>query len=65
MKEELPTAEGLAAYLQVSTKTVYRMLRRGRLPCYRVTKLFRFGNETIDEWLERDDKIAAEQGGGS
>jgi len=53
MEEKLLTAEDLAAYLNVCTKTVYRMLRRGQLPCYRVAGVWRFRKEAIDQWLEQ------------
>jgi excisionase family DNA binding protein len=62
MEEKLLTVEDLAAYLRLSTKTVYRMLRRGQLPCYRVANQWRFRKDTIDEWLERDNRVA-EAGG--
>ena len=46
------TIEDLAEYLKVSTKTVYRMVRKGQLPCYRVGNLWRFRRTVIDQWLE-------------
>lgn len=64
MEEKLLTVEDLAEYLQVSTKTIYRMLRRGRVPCYRVGNQWRFRKETIDKWLDHEHKIT-ESGGGA
>lgn len=56
MDNKLLTVEDLAEYLQLSTKTIYRMLRRGQLPCYRVGNQWRFRRETIDTWLEDERK---------
>ncbi len=58
MDEKLLTVDDLASYLQVSTKTVYRMLRRSQLPSIRVKGLWRFRKQTIDEWLaQREQKV--------
>jgi len=54
MEEKLLTVEDLAAYLQVSTKTVYRMIRRSQLPCYRLGNRWRFRKEEVDKWLESE-----------
>ena len=51
------TVEDVAAYLQVSTKTVYRMLRRSQLPCYRVGSRWRFRKEDIDRWLQENRAV--------
>ena len=56
--DKLLTVEDLAEYLQLSTKTIYRMLRRGQLPCYRVGNQWRFRKSTIDAWLEHEQKTA-------
>ena len=58
MEDKLLTVDDLAAYLQVSTKTIYRMLRRGQLPCYRVGSLWRFRKEAIDRWLADEGGVA-------
>jgi len=63
MKERLLSVEELAEYLQLSTKTVYRMLRRGQVPCYRVGNQWRFRKETIDAWLENEQQQPLEAAG--
>jgi excisionase family DNA binding protein len=55
--DKLLSVEDLAEYLQLSTKTVYRMLRRGDIPCYRVGNQWRFRKEAIDAWLENDEPM--------
>ena len=54
MDEKLLTVKDLAAYLQVCPTTIYRILRRARLPHYRVGNRWRFRKEEIDAWLEEN-----------
>lgn len=60
MSDQLLTVDDLAEYLQLSTKTIYRMLRRGQLPCYRVGNQWRFRKSIIDAWLEQDSEATTE-----
>jgi excisionase family DNA binding protein len=61
MDDKLLTADDLAAYLQIHRKTVYRMLRRTRLPCYRVGNQWRFSKQKIDEWLAEEGRAAEQE----
>lgn len=63
VNDKLLTVDDLAGYLQLSTKTIYRMLRRGQLPCYRVGNQWRFRKSTIDAWLEQERETVAAGGG--
>ncbi|HVA56802.1 MAG TPA: helix-turn-helix domain-containing protein [Gemmatimonadaceae bacterium] len=42
----------LAEYLQLSQRTVYRLLERGDLPAVKVGGQWRFRKATLDEWLD-------------
>ena len=42
----------LAEHLQVSDKTIYRMLWRGDLPGRRVGSQWRFSRSEVDFWLD-------------
>jgi excisionase family DNA binding protein len=55
MKERLLTIDEIAKYLQVSTKTVYRMIHRRQIPCYKVANQWRFRWDVIQEWMEKDN----------
>jgi excisionase family DNA binding protein len=44
----------VAEYLQVSSKTVYRMIQRQEIPCYRVANQWRFKWDAIQKWMEKD-----------
>jgi len=40
----------VAAYLRVHRSTIYRLLRRGQLPAFKVGSDWRFNLESIDQW---------------
>jgi len=46
------TVEDLAAYLQVSPKSVYKLATAGDLPAARVAGQWRFFKPVIDRWLK-------------
>ncbi len=48
---ELMTLEEVADYLRVTKKTIYRLLKRGRIPATKVGRQWRFDKTSIDEWL--------------
>jgi excisionase family DNA binding protein len=45
------TVNELAAYLRVHRSTIYKLVRLGELPGFRVASEWRFNLETIDRWL--------------
>jgi len=47
------TPKQLAEYLQLSPRTVYRMLERNELPGVRVGGQWRFRKSEVDYWLDR------------
>ena len=49
------TVKDLSDYLRVHPSTVYKLLRRGELPGFRIGTDWRFNAEVIDRWcLERN-----------
>lgn len=50
---ELITLREVAAYLRVTEKTIYRLLRRDNIPASKVGQQWRFNKASIDEWLSR------------
>jgi len=50
---ELMTLEEVAAYLRVTKKTIYRLLRQGKIPASKVGHQWRFDKASIDEWLKQ------------
>jgi len=55
------TVKELSAYLRVHPSTVYKLLRRGELPGFRIGTDWRFNVETIDRWcVERNLRFSSE-----
>ena len=49
----LMTVQEVADYLRVTKKTIYRLLRRGKITATKVGKQWRFDKAAIDEWLQQ------------
>jgi PTS system nitrogen regulatory IIA component len=49
---DLLTPKQLAEYLQLSHRTVYRLLERDRIPAIRVGGQWRFRKASVDYWLD-------------
>lgn len=50
--EVFMTAEEVLEYLQVNLRTVYRLIKAGKIPAVRVGRQWRFRKRDIDAWLE-------------
>ena len=51
------TVNDLARYLKVHPSTIYRLLKTGQLPAFKVGGDWRFNREQIDRWrVEREAK---------
>ena len=46
------TTEEVLEYLQVNLRTVYRLIKAGKIPAVRVGRQWRFRKRDIDSWLE-------------
>ena len=44
------TVNELSDYLRVHRSTIYRLLKRGQLPGFKIGSDWRFNVEAIDEW---------------
>src|SRR5579863_4290790 len=49
-KEQVFTIKELSEHLRVHPTTIYRLLRQGRLPGFRVGSNWRFNRGVIEEW---------------
>ncbi len=59
MNDLLTTSE-LQELLCVDRKTIYRMLKDGRLPATRVGGQWRFSREVIQAWLDNPNGVSAQ-----
>ena len=55
------TVNELAEYLRVHRSTIYRLLKKGLLPGFKIGSDWRFNLEVIDEWrMKQGDILLAE-----
>jgi excisionase family DNA binding protein len=64
------TTEEVLEYLQVNLRTVYRLIKAGKIPAVRVGRQWRFRKRDIDAWLDsqrsrNDGGLAAAAAGGA
>src|ERR671912_2345390 len=52
MDEGFLTTEEVLEYLQVNLRTVYRLIKAGKIPAVRVGRQWRFRKRDIDTWLD-------------
>ena len=61
------TTEEVLEYLQVNLRTVYRLIKAGKIPAVRVGRQWRFRKRDIDAWLDSQrpragDRMSADSG---
>ncbi len=49
-EDEILTIKELSEHLRVHPTTIYRLLRQGKLPGFRIGSNWRFNRATIKEW---------------
>lgn len=52
MDETYLTTEEVLDYLQINLRTVYRLLKAGKIPAVRVGRQWRFKKADVDAWLD-------------
>jgi excisionase family DNA binding protein len=52
MDDTFLTTEEVLEYLQVNLRTVYRLIKAGKIPAVRVGRQWRFRKRDIDAWLD-------------
>ena len=57
---EIWTVSMLARYLRCHPSTIYRLLKRGQIPAFKIGSDWRFQKQVIDRWLKKStiDSIA-------
>src|SRR5437667_2394106 len=63
MEETFLTTEEVLAYLQVNLRTVYRLIKAGKIPAVRVGRQWRFRKRDIDAWLDSQRPRGGARGG--
>jgi excisionase family DNA binding protein len=57
------TIDELAEYLKIPKSTLYKLAQEGKVPGQKVGRHWRFRKETIDRWLEHDDRADSRKRG--
>jgi excisionase family DNA binding protein len=65
MDDAFLTTEEVLEYLQVNLRTVYRLIKAGKIPAVRVGRQWRFRKRDIDVWLETQRPRAGRAAAGS
>jgi excisionase family DNA binding protein len=58
------TTEEVLEYLQVNLRTVYRLIKAGKIPAVRVGRQWRFRKKDIDAWLDSQRSRSSDGGQG-
>jgi excisionase family DNA binding protein len=53
--DQVMTADEVAELLRVHKSTIYRLLKAGKFPHFRMGGDFRFSREAIDEWRKAQE----------
>jgi len=52
-EKRLLTLDEVAEFLHVNPMTVYSWVRDGKIPAFKIGKVWRFRKTEIDEWLKK------------
>ncbi|MBI2833934.1 MAG: response regulator, partial [Acidobacteria bacterium] len=52
IEEAFLTTDEVLEYLQVNLRTIYRLIKAGKIPAVRVGRQWRFRKRDVDAWLE-------------
>ena len=55
-EDEMLTIDDLARYLKLKPQTIYRWLRKGKVPGAKIGKEWRFRRSVIEQWIEESLK---------
>lgn len=56
MVSSVMTVKEVADYLKMKVVTIYKHAQEGKIPAFKVGSTWRFKKETIDKWIERQEK---------
>lgn len=59
--EQAMTVRNLAEYLNVTEKTIYRLVQRGEIPGFKVAGAWRFQRADIDVWIDDQKRASVSQ----
>lgn len=54
-KDEVLTLQECSTYLKIAESTIYLLARKGKIPCQKVGRNWRFHKDALDRWLRGED----------
>jgi excisionase family DNA binding protein len=55
IQDEVLTLQECSAYLKIAESTIYLLARKGKIPCQKVGRNWRFSKKALDLWLRGED----------
>lgn len=50
-----------ASYLRITERLLYRLARQGKIPCAKISSLWRFQKSKLDQWLADGGQLKEEE----
>jgi excisionase family DNA binding protein len=50
---QIITTKEIAKYLRLHEITICKLSKEGKIPCFRIGRVWRFDKEAIDEWISQ------------
>jgi excisionase family DNA binding protein len=50
---QIITTKEMAKYLRLHEITICKLSKEGKIPCFRIGRVWRFDKEAIDEWISQ------------
>lgn len=58
------TIKQVAEYLKVSPRTIYKLVKTGGIPTFKIMNMWRFEQAKIDQWIHEKSEINNFNGNG-
>ena len=62
--QNIMTIKQVAVYLQVSPRTIYKLVKEGAIPTFKIMNMWRFEQSQIDQWIRDKSEINNFSGNG-
>jgi excisionase family DNA binding protein len=60
LDHEILTVKEVCGILQIDRSTLYRLLRQGKIPSFKIGKDWRFRSDVIERWIAEQTKDATQ-----
>ena len=55
--QNIMTIKQVAEYLKVSPRTIYKLVKEGAIPTFKIMNMWRFEQSQIDQWIRDKSEI--------